>query len=195
MCGAGRIAVHLAQAGIQITGIDREPTFIHRARSIFKDRLLKGRFIISDIRTLTFDRDFDCAFNWGGSFGYYSNAENESILQALVKAVRIGGRILIDQPNREYLLRHFRSESQNGDLCIKNRWDPKHERIESDWMVMTKGHKKSNKMSIRLYTAKQMTDLLRSAGCSSVWLKGSISGEEYSRTSKRLIAIGISGPG
>ena len=37
-----------------------------------------GRYIQSDMRRVELDGEFNAAFNWFGSFGYFSEADNET---------------------------------------------------------------------------------------------------------------------
>ena len=54
-CGAGRIAIHLARLGCQVTGFDLRATFLRRARRRFKEARLQGTFIQGDLRDLDLD--------------------------------------------------------------------------------------------------------------------------------------------
>ena len=96
----------------------------------------------------------------------------------------------MDQPNREALLRHFVPLRKMGNLTKRNRWIPKTQRVESDWIVGRKGKKQQNPMSIRLYTPAQMQGLFEQAGLTVEASYGSIGGEPYRRSSRRLIMVG-----
>ena len=62
-CGAGRIAVHVARAGCDLTGVDLTANFIRRCRRRFRRERLKGRFLVCDLRRLDFDNEFHGIFN------------------------------------------------------------------------------------------------------------------------------------
>jgi hypothetical protein len=72
---------------------------------------------------------FDGIINWGGSFGYFSEAENARLVEAYVRALRPGGRLLIEQPDREYILRHFQRVMRIGSITRRNRWDARNQRV------------------------------------------------------------------
>lgn len=189
-CGAGRIAIHLARSGCRVTGIDLRPQFIRRARERFKQEGMQGRFMPLDLRQMAFKDEFDGIYSWLGSFGYFSDTENIGVLQRYVDALRKGGRLLVDQPNRESILRHFICSHTSGNRTTVNRWNPRTERLASDWIVEREGIKEHNRMSIRLYTPRQMRRLFQAVGLTVEAVYGSKAGEPYERGSKRLIVVG-----
>jgi len=189
-CGAGRIAIHLARAGCVVTGIDLRPSFTGRAASRFRRERQSGRCLPMDLREMSFHGEFHAAYCWGGSFGYFEDSVNLDVMRRYAEASRRGGRLLIDQANRECLLRHFRPSRANGDVTIKNRWVPVTERVEGDWIVERSGKVEHNRTSIRLYTAVQMRRLFERVGLTVETMYGSFNGEPYSRPSRRLIVVG-----
>jgi len=189
-CGDGRIAVPLAEAGLLVMGIDHNPYFLDRARARFAEGELEGEFLVGDIREISLVGAFHAAFSWGGSFGYFSDEENLETLRRLARAVRPGGRVLVDQPNREYVLRHFVKERRHGPLTVVNRWNARQERIESRWTLRRRGSKHTYAMAIRLYTPVQMRRLFKQAGLKVEASYGSPDGKKFRRSSRRLILVG-----
>ena len=189
-CGEGRIAVLLAEAGLLVMGIDHNPYFLERARARFDEGELEGEFLVGDIREISLLGCFHAAFNWGGSFGYFSDEENLETFRRLARAVRPGGRVLVDQPNREYVLRHFVKERRHGPLTVLNRWNARRQRIESRWTLRRRGSKHTYPMAIRLYTPVQMRRLFKQVGLKVEAAYGSPDGKKFRRTSHRLILVG-----
>jgi len=189
-CGAGRIAVHLAHAGCKVTGIDLRHSFTDRAAARFRAEKLDGRFFPFDLRDMEFEAEFDGTYSWLGSFGYFSETENMEVVRRYALALRPAGRLLIDQPNREALLRHFVASDTIRGWTVKNRWDPRTQRIESDRIVERDGKEEHNRMSMRLYTPNQMKRLFASVGLRVEDMYGSRHGEPYARSSRRLIVVG-----
>jgi SAM-dependent methyltransferase len=192
-CGAGRIAVHLAKRGCSLTGIDLRESFARRARERFAKEKTKGRFTALDLRDLDFKNEFHAAYSWLGSFGYFSENENILVLRNYVRALLPGGLLLIDQPNREGLLRHFRKRINRDGITIANRWDPRSERMHSVWITHRNGKNRRNPMSMRLYTPSQMETLFQRAGLCVEAIYGNFRGDAYTRTSRRLILVGRKG--
>ena len=189
-CGAGRIAIHLAHAGCRITGVDLRPAFTARALARFRCEKRPGCFIVMDLRHMNFHSEFHGAYSWSGSFGYFTDSENVDVMKRYARALRKGGRLLIDQPNRENLLRHFVPSRQNGNVTTSAHWDARTQRVDSDWVVQRDGKREHNHMSIRLYTPVQMHRLFQQAGLRVEAMYGARTGEPYERSSKRLIVVG-----
>lgn len=201
-CGAGRIAVHLARAGCVVTGVDRSAAFIARARRRFRAEGLAGRFVAGDLREMDFDGEFDAAFNWGGSFGYFSDAENADIVRRYARALRgRGGRLLIDTPSREYVLRHFHGSQTRGRVSTESRWQSTSQRVESTWTVRPstspgaesasrRAEARRSFSSIRLYTPGQFRALLEDAVLTPDAFLGDLDGGPLRRSSRRIYVVG-----
>ena len=190
-CGAGRISVHLARAGCLVTGIDLVESFVDRARRRFNAEGRTGRFLQMDLRRMVFDEEFHAAYSWQGSFGYFSDEDNIDVMARYARALMPGGRLLVDQPNREQMLRRFKPRVLTGGIERRNRWQPRSERVESDWLVERDGVVQHNHMSIRLYTPRQMKGLFESVGLTVEAILGSREGSSHSRSARRLITVGV----
>jgi len=188
-CGAGRIAFHLACQGCAVTGVDLRPQFVNRARRRFRKGGVQGRFKVMDLRRLEFEQEFDGIFNWGGSFGYFSERENLELLRRYARALRPGGRVLVDQVYREYILRHFAPEKLRGEVIVRNYWDKDTQRIISRRIVNRRNDPK-NMSSMRLYTFRETKELFEQAGLVVEAFYGSFQGEKFRRSSPHLIAVG-----
>jgi len=189
-CGAARITVHLARMGCGVTGIDLLGEHIRKARSRFRKEELKGAFRVGDLRAIDFDGTFDGIVNWGGSFGYFSDEENDDVVRRYARALKRGGRLLIDQPNRENVLRHFRSRTRRGNLLTSTRWDARTQRAETLWTITEDGRRRSSRSSIRLYTPAQFRAMLKRAGLRLVAMYGTHDGAPWRRGSRRTIVTG-----
>jgi cyclopropane fatty-acyl-phospholipid synthase-like methyltransferase len=188
-CGAGRIAVHLARSGCVVTGIDLREAFIKRARRRFRRSRLSGIFQVADLRDLAVDGVFHGILNWFGSFGYFSEAENLDVLRRYVRALRPGGRLLIDAINRERILRHFVAEQRTENVITRCSWDADAQRVIARRTIDGVDDPR-NMSSMRLYTPAQMKRLLSSVGLTVERLCGSHHGDAYTRSSRRMIVVG-----
>ena len=187
-CGAGRITVHLAKAGCVMTGVDLRETFLKRAGARFRKEHLSGRFLALDLRELDLADEFHAIYNWFGSFGYFSDAENADLLRRYARALRPGGRLLVDSPNREFILRHFRAEIDEGLFVNRTRWDGASQRVITDRYVQGKADPR-NVSSMRLCTPAQMKALLVRAGLEIEVIYGSFDGDAFRRGSRRMIVV------
>lgn len=189
-CAAGRISVRLARAGCLVTGVDINEEFLQLARERLQSEGLPGTFLNMDVRRLPFHEEFDAALNWWASFGYFSDEENLETLRGMSGAVRPGGRVLIEQPNREFVLRRLAPVVEGDPWLLLSRWDPVRERIESHWILRLEGRNESYPMSMRWYTPAQLRRLFRRAGLEPEEAYGDYDGSPYQRSSPRLILVG-----
>lgn len=193
-CGDGGVAVHLARRGIHVTGVDRVPGFISRARRRFGREKLPGDFRVLDLRGLDYEGQFDAAYNWYGSFGYFDDAENLDVLRRLARSLRPAGRLLIDQPNREHILRHFRARHQRGAVTTTVKWRPKTRRVDATWTIRRGSRSRRCRSSMRLYSPGEFRRLFGRAGLEVVAMFGDPEGSAYRRGSRRLVVVGRKRP-
>lgn len=130
-CGFGRHALLLAQKGYDVTGVDITADYIEDARcSAAAMRLNNAQFIHSDIRKLQFDSEFDLVLNLAdGAIGYLENdTENQKTFDVISRALKPGGRHVMDIINADYADRHFPMrnwEAGENTLALSEfDWDP-----------------------------------------------------------------------
>lgn len=189
-CAAGRIAVRLARAGCQVTGVDINARFLSMARERCRDEGVQAAFCVMDLRRLALRSGFDAVVNWWSSFGYFSDAGNLQTLQEFARVLRPGGRLVIDQPNRHHALRNLRPGMAFGPWRVLNRWDAARERMESIWVLGEGDAMKTYPMSIRWYTLAQFYRLFRRAGLELEAAYGAPDGSPFGASSPRLIVVG-----
>ncbi len=189
-CGAGRILFHLVKSGYAVEGLDLRDNFIKRARARLRREGLKAGFTVMDLRELDFTDRFHGIYNWGGSFGYFSDKENLELLRRYNQALRHGGRLLVGQRNREYIHRHFLPEIElNERFTLSNKWDKQTQRYISERTLDNRSDTK-NTSSMRLYTPRQMRNLFEQAGLTVEEIYGSLSGDKYKRSGEWMITVG-----
>lgn len=100
-CGYGRHAAALARRGFAVVGVDLSRAMIAEGRRRFTEgprlRLRHG-----DMRRLGFHDEFDAVVNLYTSFGYFSPAENEMVLRRMARALKPGGRLVVDHRDPAY---------------------------------------------------------------------------------------------
>ena len=96
-CGSGVHARLLARQGLEVVGIDIAPSLIAYCREQAADQgLASARFEQGDMRELAYEVRFDAALLLSGSFGFFDDETNLDVLSRLTRALRSGGRVLID---------------------------------------------------------------------------------------------------
>lgn len=121
-CGFGRHTLVLAKAGFQAEGVDRSKPFLKHARARAAKEGLNGEFHEADIRALpdALAGRFDAAFSAFTSFGFFdADADNQQSLCELARAVKPGGRVLVELVNHLWVLQNMRPKSWfRGEGCL-----------------------------------------------------------------------------
>ena len=110
-CGHGRHTVELAAAGYSMVGQDLSATFLDLAKDAAAARDLQIQFVRADMREIPFEAEFDAVINMFTAFGYFDDAENQKVLDAVARALKPGGKLLIDLLNTLRIIRDFLPQS------------------------------------------------------------------------------------
>ena len=192
-CGLGRLAIPLARMGFDMTGVDLVPAYVRRARRRARREGLDIRFVRSDMRNIAFDREFDAAFNYFTSVGYFSDGDNLAFCRKVSAALKPGGRFLVETMNRSWILTHFQEKSSkiiSGVRIIDcGRWDARRRRVISTWTLRKWSTVRRRRVSVRLYTGPELRAMLRAAGFRDIVLYGYPPLGRLTRHSRRLIVV------
>jgi SAM-dependent methyltransferase len=191
-CGFGRHANRLALRGHLVTGVDYTPGFLTLARQEASDMGVQVDYCQGDMRQIEFCEEFDVALLLFTSFGYFEDEENELVLQNMARALRPGGRLVIDMPNRDTLLARLRPVDviEKGGGLLINRWsfDVVSGRFHNRRILIRDGVRKDKPFSIRLYNPNELCHLLARAGfVDHQFLDGK--GQRLSSDSRRMVVI------
>ena len=167
-CGHGRLAIPLAEMGIRVTGLDRSEGFLRRARDEAARRGVAVDFVLGDMRRLPWRDRFDAVYNVFTSFGYFSDADNQRVLEEVARALRPGGRFLLETQNRDALLGSlvpFNVVERGDDFLIDaHHYDPVRGRIYTRRAMVRDGRVRRGQFFVRLYTPPELAAMLRRAG-------------------------------
>jgi SAM-dependent methyltransferase len=171
-CGQGRHSIEFAKAGFRPTGIDFNANAIECARKMAAESGVAAEFSVADMREFSSTSPFDGAVCFFGSFGYFDDEQNLRFASRVAAALRSGGRFLIDIPVAESLFPKFRERDWHWvtpdpplRILEEREWDLMSGRVESTWSFVG-AETSSHRISMRIYTYKELCDLLRSAGFS-----------------------------
>lgn len=194
-CGQGRHSVQLAKRGFNVTGLDLNPDYVELTRKAAKAAKVEVETVAADMREIPFAGKFDAIVNMYSSFGYLeSEAEDLKVLESAVKALKAGGRILLDMLNREWAIDNYIQNDwhtgADGTLYVERRdLDLATSRMHVHFIVVDPngGRRESIGHIIRLYTLTEMTRLLERAGLRMTAVFGGFDGEDYSIGTRRMI--------
>ena len=184
-CGGGRMALELAAGGYSVTGVDFSAELLETARRGALDRDVSVAWEQRDMRDLPWDGEFDAVLCWWNSFGYFDDPGNADFLRAVFRALKPGGRFLLDTPLAETSLPGMEPQQRTwypaGELVALEERDYDHEtgRLESEWIFIHGGSTEKRWFSLRLYTYRELAALLREAGFGALRAYGSLDGEPF----------------
>lgn len=191
-CGHGRIAVPMAELGMRVTGLDRSEGFLALARQAAAERGLAVEFVRGDMRRLPWRDRFDAIYNVFTSFGYFPDEENEQVLEQVARALKPGGRFLLETQHRDFLLRHMVPYSviERGDdfMIDAHSFDPARGRIYTRRTVIRGGTVRRARFFVRLYTPPEIAALLRRAGMEVVGFYDE-TGAPLGPDSRRMVVV------
>jgi cyclopropane fatty-acyl-phospholipid synthase-like methyltransferase len=192
-CGQGKLAVPLARMGFNITGVDITAPYIRRVRKLARAEGLPIRCVHLDMRKIAFEKEFDAVINYGGSFGFFSDEENLDFCRRAFRALKPGGKFLLDGMNRKWVLGDFHDFMVHREagprITSRNRFDKKTNRVTSRW-TFTQGERREVRSStIWLFDATDIRKMLRKAGFREIRLYGLPALGRLARSSQRIIAV------
>ena len=195
-CGYGRHATALARRGYAVTGLDFNASYLEIATQEAAAANIAVAWRTGDMRALGFEREFDGVYSFFTSFGYYGDEENEQVLAGIARALKPGGRFLIDMVNRDGILIHpdLRTWSQREDGALfmeEVSLDLVASRVVSRQQLIDPrgGPRVTKEYSLRVYTCAELTALLRRHGLRVLEVWGGSSREPYIAESRRLVLL------
>ena len=198
-CGVGRHALYLAEEGYEVVGLDLCETYLKEARRKTKQHGLNVKFVKSDMRNIPYENEFDGVINIFTSFGYFGDKEeNQKVLNAVYKALKPGGRFVIEMMNRDSHIRNFQESSWSeidGAYILEERtFDPYHDILYNRWIILKGDNKKEFSFHHYLYSAAKLNEMLRKAGFFVEEFFGDLQGSPLTPESKRLCALCLKKP-
>jgi SAM-dependent methyltransferase len=197
-CGLGRHSLELAARGHRPTGVDASGEALAAARAEAAARGLAVRFEPLDMRRIgeRFGADgaFDAAFALGNSLGYVDPAGTRAYLEGVARALRPGGRFVVDGGYvAEALLPRFRPREEHrfgGFLFLEeNRYLVEESCVETTYTVVRGAERVVRKGWQWLFTLRELLALLRDAGFAVEATLSSIAGEPFQLGGEYLLVV------
>lgn len=201
-CGWGRHCIELASRGYQITGIDSSKSLLELAGHEARRRQVDPTLVHQDFRDFEEINSYDAAYCLNTSFGYFEDDANRKVIQSLARALRQGGRLLLEVANRDYLVKDLpRRVGWEGDSCIVV------EEVDFSFFTSRLRNKRSifysdgrhveHDISIRMYSLHDLGKLLHHAGFRVVEVSGHMAHRAlfFGNLSRQLIVLAEKRPG
>lgn len=195
-CGPGRYSVELAKRGLAVTGVDRSPFLLDKAKARAKAEGVGIEWIQQDMREFVRSEAYDFVLSMFTSFGYFDNKDDDlRVLYNILSSLKPGGIFLIDVMGKERLARIFQPTTSeklpDGSLLVQRHeifddWT----RVRNEWIVMKDGEVQSFKFHHTIYSGQELRDRLEGVGFREVKLFANLDGKEYGLDAQRLIAVG-----
>ena len=191
-CGVGRHSLELGRLGYRVTGVDRTALYIEEAKKKADEQGLNIQFVQEDMRSFCEPNAFDAVINVFTSFGYFEDAvDDKRVLENIYKSLKDGGKFLIDIMGKEVLARIFQEKrwrEEDGVIILEEAkvsedWSS----VDSRWIIIRDDKRDECRFSLRLYSAAELGELLKSCGFGRVDVYGDLSGSAYDQTAKRLV--------
>jgi len=193
-CGVGRHSLELSRLGYCVTGVDRTGLYIEQAKKKANEQGLNIRFVQDDMRSFCEPNAFDAVINVFTSFGYFEEvADDKQVLENVYESIKEDGKFLIDIVGKEVLARIFQEKrwwEEDGVIILEEAklaqdWSS----VDSRWIIIKDGRRDEFRFSLRLYSAAQLSELLKSCGFGQVEIYGDLNGSPYDQIAKRLVVV------
>jgi SAM-dependent methyltransferase len=174
-CGSGRHSIELARRGFSVVGADISADLIEIAnRDAAAAPELEVSFVEGDLRELAFEAEFDLVLNLNdGAIGYFeTEEENHRTFEVISRALRPGGRNLVQLPNvlyaRENLPQRSWIPSSTMVELVEHRWNKRDRYMEGIMIAARFGEVLEGLDGIefrqRLYTADELREIYAAVG-------------------------------
>lgn len=167
-CGHGRIANPLAAHGCAVVGLDVTPAFLEQARLDAAVQGLAVEYVEGDMRALPWAERFDRILNWFTAYGYFDDDGNRAVLAQAYRALKPGGKLLIDINNRDYILKNYQHTAvmERGDnyMIDRMRYDISTGLNHTERIIVRDGQIRRMQFFLRLFTYSELATWLRQAG-------------------------------
>ena len=194
-CGPGRHALEFARRGSSVTGVDGAKKFIEEAKKKAAEESLEIQFIHEDMRQFVKEEAYDLVVNLFTSFGYFEDKNDDLlVLKNVHRSLRENGVLFLDLAGKEIIARVFKErdwsrEDDDTLLVIERQLEQNWSWIVNRWFIVKNGETKEITFSHRLYSAEELSQLVKEAGFASVDVYGSLDGQPYDHKAQRLIVI------
>ncbi len=195
-CGPGRCSIALAKRHYQVTGVDRTPFLLDKAKQKANNEDIEIDWVLEDMRDFVRAERFDLILSTFTSFGYFDD-KNEDILvlENMFHNLKPGGICLIDLMAKETLAKVFQNtiseSSADGTMIVQQHkiyddWT----RIKNQWFLIKDDKVKRFQFDLNIYSGQELKERLQKVGFDDIKLYGNLDGAPFDDKAQRLVITG-----
>jgi len=193
-CGQGEICVELSRRGYSVVGYDLSVYQLAMAGDCAQAARQKINFLQGDMREMAFEQMFDAVLCWDTTFGYFEEEKNVDVLERIKRALKPGGRFLLDVMNRDFAAREAPYNhwfEGDGCVCMDDMvmdWITNRLKVKRS-IILDDGRSKELQYSVRLYGLSDVGRMLHDVGFRVSKVSGDVStqGAFFGPNSRRII--------
>jgi SAM-dependent methyltransferase len=172
-CATGRRTLELSRQGFKVVGVDIRADLLEVAGCEAELEDLWPYFVEQDPRYMGFDREFDIVLSLGGgAFEHFdSDEENLRAFEAAARALRRGGRLLMQIPNVLHVEAHLPEKTwiPAGEAVelVEQRWNEPTRRIDGTRTSIVNCDAEDAEpvpFQRRLYSVEELAEIFETVG-------------------------------
>jgi SAM-dependent methyltransferase len=173
-CATGRRTLELSRRGFDVVGVDIRQELLEVAGGEAELLDLWPYFVEEDTRYLEFEREFDLVLSLGGGAFEHFDYEEENLraFAAAARALRPGGRLLMQAPNVLHVEAHLpqRTWFSSGEAVdvVEQHWNEPTRRLDGSRRSMLECEEPEEAEPVpfqrRLYSVEELAEIFASVG-------------------------------
>jgi SAM-dependent methyltransferase len=194
-CGFGRHTLLLAEAGVDVVGLDLSEELLRAARELPQyERRLRGRLVRADARDVPFATGaFDATVNLFSSFGYFGELGDRRVLAEIARVLRTDGLAVLDLMNPASIRANLRDESvrESADFLIRERRSLAEggRRVVKEVELRIDGRVRRWREDVRLYELSEVRELCAGVGLVVEGVHGGFDERPFGASSPRMLVL------
>ncbi len=176
-CGTGRIAIPLAEYGLEVTGIDHSEPMLSLARSKAESKQVKVNWLCDDIRRFDAGRQYGSVLLlFNALWHLHDLADFEGCIRCVKRHIAPGGYFILDvfvpklailnrDPSRRYPFSRYTDDDTRQEIQVTQSY-----RYEADTQIARMVHYREDSdevvggLNLRMYFPQELDALLKYNG-------------------------------
>ncbi|MFW5946478.1 MAG: hypothetical protein ACOCTN_06375 [Candidatus Natronoplasma sp.] len=159
-----------------------------------EEEYLDIEFVRKDMRDFKREENFEVVLNLSTSLSFFEDEEeNIGVLKNVHNSLKPKGKFILDVMGKEILARIFEEkdwhETDEGFKLEERTVDKDWSWIEIRRILITEQGQKEYNPSHWIYSAKELKNMLKQVGFSSIEVYGNYDGEPYDEKADRLVVL------